>query len=77
MAIMRIRYFIFIVISLFFLVMTSSTFALTEKEKLAKAHPRYAELLNHDEALEFIFGKNVQIEEKEVVLDEEDRKSVV
>jgi len=53
-----------------------SAFALSEKEQLAKAHPHYTELLSHDEALEFIFGKDAQIEEKKVVLDEDTRYEI-
>lgn len=51
-------------------------YALTEKEKLARAHPHFTELITHDEALEFIFGKDVQIEEKKVVLDEDTREEI-
>jgi Na+-translocating ferredoxin:NAD+ oxidoreductase RnfG subunit len=51
-------------------------YALSEKEQLAKAHPHYSELLTHDEALEFIFGKDAQIEEKKVVLDEDTKEEI-
>jgi Na+-translocating ferredoxin:NAD+ oxidoreductase RnfG subunit len=49
---------------------------LSVKEALSKAHPHYTVLLTHDEALEFIFGKDAQIEEKKVVLDEDTKEEI-
>jgi len=64
-------------LSLFLVILLSSpAYSLSEKEQLAKAHPRYTELLTHDEALEFIFGKDTEIEEKKIVLDEDTREEI-
>jgi Na+-translocating ferredoxin:NAD+ oxidoreductase RnfG subunit len=66
----------FTLLFVLFLGIALPCYALSEKEQLARAHPRYTELLSHDEALEFIFGKDAQIEEKKVTLDEDTREEL-
>jgi Na+-translocating ferredoxin:NAD+ oxidoreductase RnfG subunit len=52
---------------------------LPTKEVIVEAHeihPHYTELLSHNEALEFIFGEDAQIEKEKITLDEDTREEI-